>query len=163
MLGVSFSPGLKWIVLVLLPLTLAWKLFVYPDESAGQKGDPQARVVDFLVRQHFTVTTGAAANLGQPTVQATSSMCRILVAESPSEGWGRDIARLHATPEDTVFVVYRGKIYYEQPTWLTVSDFLWAKFPRAFGLNVQASRVLTVIATRSCDAERLPWSELREP
>lgn len=162
MLGVSFSPGLKWIVLVLLPLTLAWKLFVYPDDSPGGNEITQAKIAEFLVRQHFTVTTGVASTPGEPTVRATSPLCRILVAESPSEGWGRDITRLYSTPEDTVFIVYRGKVYYEQPTWLTVSDFLWAKFPRAFGLNVQPSRVLTVIATRSCEAERLPWSALRE-
>ena len=162
MLGVSFSPGLKWIVLVLLPLTLAWKLFVYPDDSPGQKDVAQAKLVEFLVRQHFTVTAGVASSPGEPSVRATSPMCQILVAESPSEGWGRDITRLYATPEDTVFVVYRGRVYYEQPTWLTVWDFLWAKFPRALGLNVQASRVLTIVATKSCSAERLPWSELRE-
>ena len=44
--------------------------------------------------------------------------------------------------------------------WLTVSDFLWARFQRELGLKAEATPVLAVIATTSCEAERLPWSEL---
>jgi len=148
---------------VLLPLTLVWKIMVYPGERPGQGQVPiQGRIVEFLVRQHFVVVVrkGETAQ-AEPTVQATSSGCRILVAESPSEGWGRDITRLYVTPEDAVFVVYDGKIYSEQPTWLTVYNTLWSKFPRALGLKVQTSPILTVVATKACEAERLPWMELR--
>ena len=133
---------------MLLPLTLVWKIMVYPSDRPGQEQVPiQGRI-------------GESAQ-AEPTVQATSSGCRILVAESPSEGWGRDITRLYATPEDAVFVVYDGKIYSEQPTWLTVYDTLWSKFPRALGLKVKTNPILSVVATKACEAERLPWSELR--
>lgn len=85
----------------------------------------------------------------------------MLIAESPAEGWARDVTRLYAAPGDVVLVVYDGKIYSEQPTWITVSEFLWSKFPRALGLKVPTSPILTVIATKDCEAERLPWIELR--
>ena len=137
---------------------------VYPDERPGQEPVPNFKEESwnslFASTLLSYVRKGETAQ-AEPTVQATSSGCRILVAESPSEGWGRDITRLYATPEDAVFVVYDGKIYSEQPTWLTVYDTLWSKFPRAFGLKVRTIPILGVVATKACEAERLPWSELR--
>ena len=56
--GVSFSLGHKWLVLplLLLPLTLAWKLVARPAERAAPNDrDLQARVGGFLNRQHFLV------------------------------------------------------------------------------------------------------------
>ena len=160
MRGVSCSPGFKWFVLLLLPLTLGWKLAVYPDESSKENAT-QRKIAEFLVRQHFTVAVASESTVtGQPMIRATAPACRLLVAESPVEGWGREVARLDATAADAVFVVYGGRIYAEQPTWLTVSDILWSKFPRALGLKAQARPILTVVATRSCEAERLPWAEL---
>ena len=85
----------------------------------------------------------------------------MLVIKSSFDGSDRDrIMRRHATAADTVFVVFGGRIYAEQPTWLTVSDFLWARFRRELGLRAEATPVFVVIATKGCEAERLPWSEL---
>ena len=42
---------------------------------------------------------------------------------------------------DTIFVVFGGRIYAEQPTWLTVSDYLWARFRRELGLKAEATPV----------------------
>ena len=148
---------------MLLPLTLVWKFTVYPDDLPAQgQVAVQQRVMEFFARQHFAVVpkTGEATH-GNPIVEATSFGCRILVAESPAEGWGRDLTRLYATPVDSVFVVYGGKVYSEQPTWLSVWDILLSKFRRALGSKVQPSPVFTVIATKACQAERLPWTELR--
>jgi hypothetical protein len=158
--GVSYSPALRWFVFVLLPLTLAWKLFVYPDESS-RNAPFQTAIADFLVRQHFVVSVGPEQSaVGRPAVLATSGLCRMLIAQSPPEGWARDVTRLHATADDVVFVLYKGKVYQEQPNWLTAYDFLLSKFPRAFGLKEQSSGIFTVVASRSCGAERLPWREL---
>jgi hypothetical protein len=43
----------------------------------------------------------------------------------------------NATVADQVFVVFAGKIYAEQPTWLTVPDFLWARFRRELGMSAR--------------------------
>jgi hypothetical protein len=151
----------KWFVLLLLPLTIGWKLAVRPGGSGEvAEKEVQRKVAEFLVRQHFNVVASEQATEGKPTISATTGACRMLVAKSPALGWDRDMIRGHATSTDNVFVVFRGGVYAEQPTWLTVPDFLWARLRREIGLNAQAAPVLAIIATTSCDAERLPWSEL---
>jgi hypothetical protein len=163
--GVSYSPALKWIVLLLLllPLTLGWKLAVRPAGDSGEPAEKEAqrKVAEFLSRQYFTVALSEQTGAGQPTIRATAGACRMLVAQSPALGWDRDLIRRHATPTDRVFVVFRGKVYQEQPTWLTVSDFFWARFRSQLGLKAQAAPVLGIIATANCNAERLPWNELQ--
>ena len=155
---------LKWGVLLLLPLTLGWKLAVRPGDSGELKEkETQLKIAEFLVRQRFAVAISEKmdeGHLGQPAIRATAGACRLLVAKSPSMGWDRDLIRRYATAADRVFVVFAGKIYAEQPTWLTVSDFLWARFRRELGMNAQPTPALAVIATPSCAAERLPWNEL---
>jgi hypothetical protein len=153
---------LKWFVLLLLlPLTLGWKLAVRPGGSSEIKEkDAQIEVAEFLVRQHFSVAVSRNVEAGQPAVRATAGACRMLVAESPAMGWDREQIRRYATGADRVFIVFRGKVYAEQPTWLTVLDFLRARFWRELGLKSQPARVFAVIATASCEAERLPWNEL---
>ena len=151
----------KWFVLLLLPLTLGWKLAVGPGSSNELKEkDAQVEVAEFLVRQHFSVAVSDKIEEGQPVIRATSGVCRILVAKSPAMGWDRDLMRRNTTAADRVFVVFRGKVYAEQPTWLTVLDSLRARFWRELGLKSQPALVFAVIATTSCEAERLPWNEL---
>lgn len=155
------SPALKWFVLLLLPLTLGWKLAVRPGGSTeATEKDAQTKVAEFLVRQHFSVGLSEQATEGQPSIRAASGVCRMLITQSPEMGWDRDLIRRNATAADRVFVVYRGRVYAEQPTWLTVPDSLWTRFRRELGQNVQVAPVLAVIATESCEAERLPWGEL---
>ena len=163
MRGVSYSPALKWSVLVLLiALTLGLK-WVW---AIGRQGEPnekdiQLRVAEFLVGQHFAVSVSKEAMEGAPTVRATTPVCRMLVIDSPVLGWDRDMVRRAATAADRVFVVFRGRVYAEQPTWLIASDFLWARLLRGLGVRVENMPLLTVIATTSCDAEQLPWDQLQ--
>jgi hypothetical protein len=160
--GVKSSPALKWFVLLLLPLTLGLKLAVRAGGELGEFSDKQVQleVADFLSRQHFNVVSLEKFEEGRPMIRATAGVCRMLVAKSPAIGSDRDVLRQLLTPADQIFVVYRGKVYADQPTWLTVSDFLWARLRREIGLNTQAAPVLAVIAAENCNAERLPWDEL---
>ena len=156
-----FSPALKWTVALLLPLTLAWKVVAQTGSSSDLSDiEVQRSVADFLVRQHFVVERSNAVAAGQPSIQAIAGPCRILVARSPHVGWDRDLIRRHATGADRVFVVFAGRVYGEQPTWLTVPVFLWARFRRELGFQAQAAPVLAVIAPPGCEAERLPWGEI---
>jgi len=75
-------------------------------------------------------------------------------------GWDRDLVRRLADPSDEVLVLYRGKIYNEQPTWLTVSDFLWARMLRELGISSQEMPAYAIISPRNCHASILPWEEL---
>jgi len=56
-------------------------------------------------------------------VEATAGPCRLHVVLSASRGWHRDLIRSMTKPEERSFVVFRGKIYAEQPMLLTVFDF----------------------------------------
>lgn len=160
--GVNSLRGVSIAFLLgILALTLGWKLAV----RAGRPADFnerafQLQMAEFLNRQRFTVTTAEKVEEGRPSISATSGSCRVLVARSPAMGWDRDLIRRLASPADEVFVVYRGRIYAEQPTWLTVPDFLWSRFKRELGISSQPPPVLGIIATRGCGAQELPWSEV---
>jgi hypothetical protein len=158
--GVNCSPALKWFLVAALALTLGSKLIVRPDKSGPSATDIQQRVTDFLIQQHFIVTLTNQTGEGQPMLHASAKACRILVANSNPTAWDRDFIGRHATGADRSFVVFRGRVYAEQPTWLTVPDFLWSRLQRELGLRVHAAPLLAVIATTSCNAERLPWGEL---
>ena len=160
--GVSSFPALKWFVLLVLPITLGVKLAVRPSGESGELNDRrvQSRVAEFLFRQHFNVVSSEKIEEGRPILQATAGACRMVVAKSPAIGSDRDVIRRLATATDRVFAVYRGKVYTDQPTWLTVSDFLWARLRRELGLKVPATPVLAIIADPNCGAEQLSWDEL---
>jgi hypothetical protein len=161
--GVSFSPGLKWLVLplLLLPLTLAWKLVARPaEEAAPNDRDIQARVAEFLNRQHFVVSAAERVGEGKPMLGASAGTCRMLIARATPIASDRDMIRQNASVGDSVFIVFHGQVYSEQPTWLTAADYLWSRFRRELGFASRSIGPLAVIAARSCDAERLPWAEL---
>ena len=157
-----YSRALKWVVLVmLLAFTLGWK--VVARSTAGEQPTERAfqgAVAEFLVRQHFGVSISERVEEGKPAVAADSGSCRILVAKSPALGWDRDQIRRYAGAEDRTFIVFRGQIYPEQPTFLTVFDALLSRFRRELGFGGQPNPVLAVVARTNCDAERLPWDQL---
>jgi hypothetical protein len=160
--GVKSSPALKSFLLLLLPLTLGLKLATGTGAALGTNSDKQVQleVAEFLLRQHFNVVRFEKFEEGQPMLRANAGECRILVAKSPAIGSDRDVLGQLAKADDRFAIIYRGKVYAEQPTWLTVSDFLWARFRRQIGLSTQAPPVLAVISSATCGADRLPWDEL---
>jgi hypothetical protein len=142
-------------------LTLGWKLALQQGDSAElNPEDPYHSMAEFLLRQHFAVSLAPKLEEGAPAIIAKAGACRVLVAAAHPEGSDRETLRGFATPEDTVFVVFRGKIYQEQPTWRTVLDSFWLKFTRQLGLKTQASLPFYIIAGKSCGAEQLPWQQL---
>jgi len=151
---------LKWVLVLALPLTLGSKLLARPDLSAPSEKDVQHRVAEFLVRQHFTVALLNQSGEGQPMLRAGAGACRMLVANSDPMAWNSDAIRRNATDADRTFVVFRGKTYKDQPTWLTVPYFLWMRLQRELGLPARPAPLLAVIARPSCEAERVPWGEL---
>ena len=152
------STALKWFLILALPLTLGLKLVVRPDRSAASAPDVQQKVAEFFLRQRFTVVL--PDRTGEGMLRASAGPCRILVANSDPIAWNSDAIRRNAMATDRVFVLFRGWIYTDPPTWLTVPYFLWSRLQRELGLRAQAAPLLSVIATASCGAERLPWSEL---
>jgi hypothetical protein len=146
----------------LVPLSFGWKLAVQRDASDGlRERDDFFKIAEFLARQRFSVSVAAEKlEAGEPKVQGTAGACRVLVAKSAPDGSDQDRIGGHKTAADTVFVVFGGKTYAEQPTWLTTFDSLWSKFRRELGFDAHATPVFVIIATKSCGAEQLPWHQL---
>ena len=156
----NYSPALKlFILLVLVALTLGLKWAAAVSEPPNGK-DAQLSVAEFLARQHFAVSVAEEAKEGSTMIGATTPVCRLLVINSPVLGWDRDVVARSATAGDRVFVVYRGRVYAERPSWL-IASYLWSRLLRELGVKVQSTSLLAVVATTSCDAERLPWDQLR--
>jgi hypothetical protein len=158
--GVKCSTALKWFLIFALPLTLGLKLVVRPDRSVASEADVHQKVAEFLRRQHFAVALPDRTGEGQYMLRASVGPCRILVAKSDPMAWDSAAIRRNATDGDRIFVVFRGRTYEDQPTWLTVPYFLWSRLERELGMRAQAAPLLSVIATAGCGAERLPWGEL---
>ena len=136
MRGVKSSRALKYLILlVLLSLTLGWKVIARatPDEQPTDRSI-QVRLAEFLARQHFSVSMLEHAEEGKPAVTANSGSCRMLVIKSPALGWDRDLIRRYADAEDQVFVVFRGRIYSDQPTFRTVARRTLVAVPEGTGL-----------------------------
>jgi hypothetical protein len=153
---VNFSLVLKWVLPLLLLISLGWKSAIRIDYSSNLED----KIRSFLVRNHFIVTVSEEMIRDHRTFRARKAACQMLVTEISHRGWERDAIDRRATVVEQVFIVFGGKIYAEQPTWLTVSDFLWYKLLSELGLKVRPTPLLAVIAAKSCDAERLPWYEL---
>lgn len=160
--GVSSSRVLKFALLLLvLAVSLGWKLGVRPSDSSDVRDKAfQMQVASFLGRQRLVVSVSDRFEEGQPFIRATGGLCRLIVIQSPAIGSDRDVTRQQASRDDEVFVVYRGIVSQEQPTIRTVLDFLWTRLRRELGINTQSVPVLTIIATKSCQAAEMPWKDL---
>jgi hypothetical protein len=154
----SCSPALKGLIILLLPLTLGWKLTVHPDDPR----ELTQGLVEFFARHHFDVLV-TEDNMGQsPIVLATASECRLLAGKISSDGDNWQLHRRFAAQTDHIFVVFHGRVYPAQPTTLTAFSDLWSRFLRETGLVRHQTPVIAVIASSACNAEQLPWHELRE-
>ena len=83
----------------------------------------------------------------------------ILVEASP-DGSTRDVMRHVGATLAQHFVVFRGKVYDEQPVWLTATEDSWTRYLRKLGIAQPEMPPIMVAETRTCAAEQLPWIEL---
>jgi hypothetical protein len=152
---VNSSRALRWYFALLLFLSVAWKLAIPPENSNDLKDE----LIKFFERNHFSVAV-IDANYTQ-TIHASMPSCRLRIAELRPDGSNRNLIRDLARGADHVFVVFRGAVYKGQPTFSTMSAYLWSRFLRELGLRKHITPVIAVATNSACDAERLPWGELR--
>jgi hypothetical protein len=149
-----------FVLFLLLAVTVSWKIVVQlANSDAAEQPSPYAKMAEFLTRQHFNVAVAKNLEEGVPTIRADSGPCRLLVATTTPEGSGHDRLRSYVTQDDTIFVVYRGQVYAQQPVWETVLDWIWFKLRQELGSRPRSMPIFVVIARENCGAERLPWSE----
>ena len=152
----SSSGVFKGLLTTVLLLSIAWKIAIPYDNL----NDPKDGLVEFLERNHFDVVVTEQSDV--PIIQAKTASCHLQIARLAPNGSDRDLVRHLAVGTDRLFVVFRGKVYAQQPILRTVINYLWFKGVRELGLIKHISPVIAVAANSSCDAERLPWDELRE-
>ena len=153
----NYSRVLRWLMLLVLPVSLGWKL------AAGAETPQQMteRMVAFLKRNQFEVVVTDKMNWNAfPLMHASAGPCRLVVAEESADGWNSEIIRDFARSMDHLFIVYRGSIYPQRPGWLTLTHYWWSKYLHKMGLGGHEMPVIAVAQTASCSAERLPWAEL---
>jgi hypothetical protein len=150
---VSFSPILKWLIAIFLPLTLAWKLSVKADGNDHLEED----VIAFLTSQEFK----AAKDTNSRIILAVNGSCRMHVMVVFNNGADRDMMRSLVGSDENLIFVHQGKVYQEQPILLGVSTELWVRVLRKMGLTDRREFVLAVVTQRQCDADRLPWDQLQ--
>lgn len=139
----------------MLPLTIAWKVAIKPEDPADVKN----AIVEFLAAHKFAVRISDDGMEYMGIIRATSPSCELRVARISPLGHEADLVRQVTAAGDHTFYLFRGKVYQEQPVRLTVMNYLWYRFLRELGIVRCVPPVLAVMS--SCDAERLPWSALR--
>ena len=153
----SYSPVFKWFIVLLIPLTLGWKLTAVQQFPIEQND----KVVEFLLRHKFNANATERV-FGTSIIHATTNGCRMAIAEVWPNGANRDIIRDLFKTMDHHFMVFRGRIYVDLPNWLTAAHQLWSRYLDMIGVVHHETRVIAVGTTEHCDAERLPWNELHE-
>ena len=85
----------------------------------------------------------------------------MLIVEISPDGSERDeIHDFAAATAERVFIVFRGRVYAEQPVLLTLANNLWSRFLGKLRLARHITPVLAVIAAESCAVQQLPWNLL---
>jgi hypothetical protein len=152
---VKFSRALRWFLVLLLPLTLAWKLVAKPADPNKVRN----AIVEFLTQHDFNTLDSRKPLVDIQIIEARSNVCHLLVGNISPYGVDTELVQHLGTATDRRFFVFRGTVYSQQPVLLTVVSHLGFRFLRDLGLVSGVPPVLAVVS--SCDAEQLPWSELR--
>lgn len=152
----NYSPRLKLLLVLLLAMSLGLKLTPRPETLDGLKAD----IIGFLEAQHFRVVESEDSLGGMPVLQADAGECRLKVLKASSLGWNRDMIRGLAGEGDTIFSVFEGRVYAEQPDWRSAISYSLSKLIRNLGLTTRTTYVLAVVAGANCNAQALPWRDL---
>jgi hypothetical protein len=143
---------------IALVLSVAWKTAI----RSGVENVDKEHLVDFLKRNHFEVSPVEQIVNDVSMIRAQTASCSLKIVQLAPNGSNRDLFRSLAAGADRAFVVFRGKVYVQQPIFWTVLDDFWVRHLRELGVTTHSAPVIAVAASSSCDAERIPWNELRE-
>lgn len=138
-------------------MTVAWKIAILPDDENSLRD----HLVEFFERHHFDVVVSDNIVNYMPIIEANTASCQLRIARLTPDGSNRVLIQSLALGTDRLFVVFRGRVYTQQPILWTVVNYFWSRFLRELRLIRHITPVIAVAANSSCNAERLPWDELR--
>jgi len=153
---VNYSGAFRCSIAAVLLLTVGWKIAKQPETQDDLKND----LVKFFERNHFNVVVSDELVNYTPVIRATKASCDLQIATLIPDGSNRDLIRHLAAGTDRSFVVFRGKVYAQQPVFWTVLDYFWSRFLCELGLVEHITPVISVAVNSSCNGEGLPWDEL---
>ena len=99
MLGVKCSLALRWSILILLPLTIAWKLAVKPENPI----EIEDAIVEFLAHQHFDITVTKETMHYIPIIEASSASCSLRVMRVSPLGDEANVVHSFGGSTDHIF------------------------------------------------------------
>jgi hypothetical protein len=155
---VNSSNIFRWFLAAVLALSVSWKFAISSDREDRTKDI----IVNFLTSNHFEVSSTDQIANSFPVLRATSHSCTLQIVRLAPNGADRDLFRHISLGADRTFVVFRGKVYAQQPIWWTLLDDIWSRHLREIGLSKRVAAVFGIAARSSCQAEQLPWDELHE-
>jgi hypothetical protein len=155
---VSSSNAFKVLLAVALAASVAWKIVVASEVSTDWRNG----LVEFFERNHFEVALTEELVTHLPMIRADAASCRLEIAKLAPDGSDQELVRHLAMGTDRLFFVVRGRVYTQRPKFLPQIDYLWMKRLRELGLAKQVTLTIAVATNASCNAEQLPWAELRE-
>jgi hypothetical protein len=124
-------------------------------------------LISFLTRNNFEIIAhddlvdDDILTTEVPLIQARRGQCDIWIARLNSDGTNRQLIASHFSNIPLQFVVYQGAIYKEQPVYRTSIAFVLSRVLGQVGLIMKAAPSIVVYSNAHCDAENLPWTELR--
>ena len=148
------SLTLKWLLVVLVPMTICWKIMNKPENP----GETQDAVSKFLKDQKFDVRVTEESIEDMPIIEASRGSCHLRIARVSPLGHEAELVRRTSKPGEQVFYVFRGADYSKQPIGQTLANYFWFRFLRELGLVSRVPPVFAVMT--SCVAEHLPWSQM---
>ena len=159
----NYSFGFRLVVGILIPLTIGWKIVVPSHVESEMNGT----LISFLTRNKFEIIAhddlvdNDILTTEVPLIQARRGQCDIWIARLNSDGTNRQLIASHFSNIPLQFVVYQGAIYKEQPVYRTSIAFVLSRVLGQVGLIMEAAPSIVVYSNAYCDAENLPWTELR--
>jgi hypothetical protein len=155
---VSSFNTFKVLLTVALVASIAWKIAVATEHQTDWRNG----LVEFFERNHFNVVVTEQQGTNVPIIQANRDSCRLQIAQLAPDGSNQGVVRHLFMGTDRLFFVFGGRVYTQQPILWSQIDYLWSERLRELGLIKQIAPVIAVATNTSCNAERLPWAELRE-
>jgi hypothetical protein len=152
---VSSSSAFKWCCVILLLLSIAWKATA---SFSGEPDHARNELINFLKRNHFVVSNQVVD--GIPIIKGIADSCSLQIANLYSDGSNRDVVERMFGQTDHFFIVFRGRLYTQQPIFWTLIDTIWSRRLYQLGLTGHVPMAVAVAANAPCDAERLDWTEL---
>jgi hypothetical protein len=153
---VSSSSAFKWSIALILLVAVAWKIAIPSDDD----NDLRDHLVEFFERHHFDVVVKDDMNI-MPIIEANAGSCQLRIARFTPDGSNRVLIQRLAVGTDRLFIVFRGRVFTRLPIMWTVINYYWSRFLRELGLIRHITPVIAVASNSSCNAEGLPWDELR--